>query len=167
MEHELAPATKLKVRLIILGVLLVPIVIIPGWPIIVRILSIGMPMIFAGTYRISRIVETKFETRFYFAFIPFPQQKCKLGTVGFIETNFGASQPGIWTLILFGPLQFIMGFAFDYLMPALGGPYEIWLITAKGKEIKAWQGHNQDYFDANLRLLQSHTTAETRIRTGG
>ncbi len=166
MEQELTPQTNLRVRLIILGILVVPLFFIPGLALWGRILSALMPLIFTGTYRISRIIETRFETRFYFAFIPLPQQKCKLATVGFIETIYGADQPGMWTFILFGPLQFIMGWIFDYLMPSLGGPFEIWLVTAKGREIKAWQGHNQNYFDTNLRLLQSHTTAELRSRTG-
>lgn len=166
MDQVLTPRTNLTVRLVILVILLIPIFIIPGWPLMVRLSSVILPLIFTGTYRISRIVETKFETQFFFAFIPFPIQKCKLSTVGFIETVYGADQPGMWTFILFGPLQFIMGFVFDFLLPSLGGPFEIWLITAKGKEIKAWQGHNQAYFDTNLRMLQTHTTAELRARTG-
>ncbi len=164
MIRELAPATKLHIRLVILGVMLVPLLIIPGLELWGRILSCIMPLIFTGTYRTSKIIETRFETRFHFAFVPFPLQKCKLATVGSVETTYGNSQPGIWTIIIFGPLQFVCGWIFDYLIPALGGPLEIWLVTAKGREIKAWQGHNQDYFDANLKLLQDHTTAELKTR---
>ena len=144
MIRELAPPTKLNVRFVILAVTLVPLGIIPGIPIWGRLAGCVMPLILTGTYRKSKIIETRFETRFHFAFIPFP---------------------GIWTLILFGPLQFIMGWIFDFLIPSLGGPLEIWLITAKGREIKAWQGHNQDQFDTNLKLLQDHTTAELKTRS--
>ena len=164
MIRELAPATRLNVRLVILAVMLVPLGIIPGIPIWGRLAGCIMPLIFTGTYRKSKIIETRFETRFHFAFVPFPLHKCKLATVGTIETTFANTQPGIWTLILFGPLQFIMGWIFDFLLPSLGGPLEIWLITAKGREIKAWQGHNQDQFDVNLKLLQDHTTAELKTR---
>lgn len=167
MDQELTPTTNMTVRLIILAILLAPLLIVPGLDLWARLLSAIMPLILTGTFRISRIVDTRFEMRPFFAFIPLPQQKCKLATVGFIETNYGADQPGMWTFILFGPLQFVMGWVFDYLIPSLGGPFEIWLVTAKGREIKAWQGHNQTYFDANLRLLQKHTTAEMRSRTGG
>jgi hypothetical protein len=165
MDQVLIPRTNLPLRIVALVVLVIPVWLIPGWPLQVRFFSMIMPLIFTGTYRISRIVETKFETQFFFAFIPFPMQKCKLATVGYIETVYGNDQPGMWTFILFGPLQFIMGFVFNYLLPAFGGPFEIWLVTAKGKEIKAWQGHNQDFFDKNLKLLQTHTTAELRGRT--
>lgn len=165
MERELLPVTNLRIRLVVLGLLLLPIPFIPGISLLVRILTCGLPLIFTGTYRISKIVETTFQSRFHFAFIPFPIKKCKLATVGFVETSYGSSQPGIWTFILFGPLQLIFGWMFDYLIPSLGGPYEIWLITAKGREIVAWQGHNKQYFDANLELLQSQTGAEIRARS--
>lgn len=166
MHLELVPPTRVTVRLIILVILIVPLFVIPDLHIVGRILSCAMPLIVTGTYRISRIVEGRFETQFRFAFIPFPLQKCKMATVGFIETTYGGAQPGAWTFLLFGPLQFIFGWLFDYLIPSLGGPFEIWLVTAKGREIKAWQGHNQDYFDANLKLLQSQTNAELRTRSG-
>lgn len=166
MIRELTPPTKLSTRVIILVVLLAPLLIIPGMEWWARILSCIMPLILTGTYRISKIIETRFESRFHFAFIPFPLQKCKLATVGTIETTYGSSQAGMWTFIMFGPLQLILSWVFDYLIPALGGPYEIWLVTAKGREIKAWQGFNQDYFDANLKLLQQHTTAELKTRVG-
>lgn len=167
MQRELVPSTNVRIRLVFLGLLLAPIPFIPGVSWLIRVLACGLPLIFTGTYRVSRIIETTFQTRFYFAFIPFPLKKCKLATVGYIETTYGSSRPGIWTFILFGPLQFIMGWIFDYLIPSLGGPYEIWLITAKGREIIAWQGHNQQYFDANLELLQNQTGVEIRTRSPG
>ncbi len=166
MVRELAPPTVLWVRIVILVVMLLPLCFIPGLPLIGRLLSCVMPLILTGTYRISKIIETQFETRFFFAFIPFPMQKCKLAIVGSIETTYGTAQAGMWTVIMFGPLQLILSWVFDYLIPALGGPYEIWLVTAKGREIKAWQGYNQDYFDTNLKLLQDHTTAELKTRAG-
>jgi len=165
MERELLPVTNLRVRLVFLGLFLLPIPFIPELSLWMRLLSCGLPLIFTGSYRTSRIIETTFHTQFHFAFIPFPRQKCKLAVVGFVETVYGASRPGVWTFILFGPLQFIFGWMFDYLLPAVGGPYEIWLVTAKGREILAWQGHNQQYFESNLELLQSQTGAEIRGRT--
>jgi hypothetical protein len=159
------PVTKLWIRLIVLAVILAPIPFIPDISLLVRILACGLPLIFTGTYRRSRIIETMFETRFRFAFIPFPSQKCKLATVGYVETTYGSQRAGIWTFIMFGPLQWILGWLFDFLIPSLGGPYEIWLVTAKGREIIAWQGHNQQYFDANLELLQNQTGAEIRGRS--
>jgi hypothetical protein len=165
MDVELMPRTNVVARVIILILLLIPVWVIPGWPLQVRLGSMVLPLIFTGTFRISRIIETKFETRFFFAFFPISEQKCKLSTVGYIETVYGADQPGLWTFIMFGPLQIVMTWVFDFLIPALGGPFEIWLVTAKGKEVKAWQGYNQAYFDKNLKTLQTHTDAELRART--
>ncbi|MDB5386502.1 MAG: hypothetical protein JWM11_2148 [Planctomycetaceae bacterium] len=165
MNRELVPKTDQRIRIMLLALFLLPIPFLPGVNLLIGLLSCGLPLIFTGTYRVSRIVETTFETRFYLAFIPFPLKKCKLATVGYVETTYGNASPGMWTFILFGPLQFVMGWVFDYLIPSLGGPYEIWLVTAKGREIIAWQGHNQQYFDANLELLQSQTGAEIRSRT--
>lgn len=163
--RQLAPLPRIPIRLITLGVLVAPLCFLPDLPLWTRFASCLMPLILTGTFRSSKIIETRFETRFHFAFVPFPQQKCKLAVVGSIETTYANSHPGIWTYVLFGPLQFVMGWIFDYLLPALGGPLEIWLVTAKGREIKAWQGFNQDQFDANLKLLQTHTTAELKTRS--
>jgi hypothetical protein len=165
MERELLPVTNLRIRLVLLAIFLAPIPFIPDVSLLIRFLACGLPLIFTGTYRRSRIVETKFETQFRFAFIPFPVQRCKLATVGHLEASYGTARPGIWTFIMFGPLQLIFGWMFDYLIPSLGGPYELWLVTAKGREIIAWQGHNQAYFDANLELLQNQTGAEIRGRS--
>ena len=51
------------------------------------------------------------------------------------------------------------------LIPALGGAYEIWLITAKGREISAWQGINQQHFEENVELLAARSGAEVRGRS--
>jgi hypothetical protein len=32
----------------------------------------------------------------------------------------------------------VFGWIFEFLVPALGGPYQIHLITAKGRELVAW-----------------------------
>jgi hypothetical protein len=165
MERELIPVTNLRIRIVLLILFLAPIPFLPDVPMLIRFLSCGLPLIFTGTYRRSRIIETTFVTRFCFAFVPFPIQRCKLASVGYLEATYGNSRPGLWTFIMFGPLQLVFGWLFDFLIPSLGGPYEIWIVTAKGREIMAWQGHNQQYFDANLELLQSQTGAEIRGRS--
>ena len=83
----------------------------------------------------------------------------------YVETKYNASGPGFWTFLLFGPMQVVFSYVFDLLIPALGGAYEIWLITAKGREIAAWQGMNQAHFDANVELLAARSGAEIRGRS--
>ena len=65
---------------------------------------------------------------------------------------------------MFGPIMWVFSWIFDYLIPALGGPYEIWLETAKGREILAWNGYNQQHFESNVELLRNQTGAELRSR---
>ena len=81
-----------------------------------------------------------------------------------IHTKYKTAQTGWGTFILLGPVMWVFSLVFDYLIPALGGPYEIWLETAKGREILAWNGYNQQHFESNLELLHNQTGAEIRAR---
>ena len=118
-----------------------------------------------GTYRISTVAGDKFRTQLYFAFFPLKAQKCNLPGVIYIETKYNMTGPGLGTFLMLGPLQFVFGYIFDLLIPAFGGAYEIWLITAKGREIAAWQGFNQKHFEDNVALLAAQSGAEVRGRS--
>ena len=165
MEITLQPEPKLQPRYWALGLMLLPIVIVPSLPWWVRLLACILPFSLTGTYRVSTVNGDKFRTQLYFAFIPLKPEKCNLPGVIYVETKYNAAGPGIWTFILLGPLQFIFSFIFDMLIPVLGGAYEIWLITAKGREIAAWQGFDQNHFEANVELLAARSGAEVRGRS--
>ena len=163
MERQLLPELKLRYRLIALGVLLVPVALAWRLGIVLQLLACILPLVLTGTYRVSRIVGDRFDTRFHLAFVPISRGRCNLRGVVDIHTTY-QNAFGWWTLILFGPFQWLFGKVFDYLIPALGGPYEIWLETAKGREILAWNGYNQQHYEKNLEFLRTRTGAEVHVR---
>lgn len=163
MERQLAPELKLRYRVIALAVLLVPVMLASRIGVAGQLLACLVPLVLTGTYRVSRIVGDKFDTRFHMAFVPLSHSRCNLRGVVDIHTTY-QTQFGWGTLILFGPFQWVFGKVFDALIPALGGPYEIWLETAKGREILAWNGYNQQHFEKNLEFLRTRTGAEVHVR---
>ena len=63
---------------------------------------------------------------------------------------------------MLGPIQWIFGWIFDFLIPAIGGPFEIWVETAKGREFIVWQGFAQQHFEKNVDLLCHQSGAEIK-----
>ena len=165
MEVILQSATNLRQRCWILGVMLLPIFFVPHLTWWLRLLACVVTLMLTGTYRIASVNGDKFRTQLFFAFMPLKPEKCNLPGVVYVETKYNAGGPGIATFLMFGPVQVIFGLLFDMLIPALGGAYEIWLITAKGREIIAWQGFNQKHFEENLALLAARSGGEVRGRT--
>jgi hypothetical protein len=165
MEIILPPEVKLGPRVITLIILLLPLLLVSGMPWWLRLAGCIVPLAITGTYRISKLNGDKFRTQLVFAFIAFKPVKCNLPGVIYIETRYNAAGGGLAAWMLFGPLGFLMSFVFDLLLPVLGGAYEIWLITAKGREILAWQGLNQHQFETSLALLTARTGAEVRGRS--
>ena len=122
MERQLVPELNLKLRLIILGVLLIPVLLSYRIGIVWQLLSSVMPLMLTGTFRVSRIMGESFDTRFHLAFVPLSRSRCRLPGVVYIHTKYQATQTGWGTFMLFGPIQWLFGLVFDYLIPALGGP---------------------------------------------
>ena len=137
MEVTLQPVIKVQPRLIALGILLLPILLVPRMPWYIRLMACFLPLALTGTYRISTIQGDKFRSQLFFAFIKLKPAKCNLQGVVYVETKFNDTTAGWGTFLLFGPLQYVFGIVFDMILPALGGAYEIWLITAKDREIVA------------------------------
>lgn len=164
MDQHLTPRANPKTRVIVLVVLLLPLFFASRMSPLWMLLSSLMPLMLTGTYRIARIKGEWFESQLHLGFIPLRKERCKLPGVVYIHTRYGGYEPGWGTFMLFGPIQWLFGYVFDYLVPALGGPYEIRLETAKGREVFAWQGYGQQHYEANLELLQNQTGAEVRLR---
>lgn len=158
MEVTLQPEIKLPPRYWTLGILLLPILFAPSIYWWLRIIACILPLALTGTYRISTVDGDKFRSQLFFMFVPLKPQKCNLPGVVYVETKYNSTGLGTF-------LMFFFGFLFDMLIPALGGAYEIWLVTAKGREIVAWQGFDQKHFEENLALLASRTGAEVRGRS--
>ncbi len=164
MDHKLIPPVDFRIRIVALVVLLIPVVLAPrlglGW----RVLACFMPLMLAGTFRISRIRGDWLDSCLSMGFVPVRRHRCRLRGVAYIGTKYGGSSPGVWTYMLFGPIQWLFGWIFDFLVPAIGGPYELWLETAKGREFIVWQGFSQRHFEKNLELLRNQTGAEIKPR---
>jgi hypothetical protein len=163
MERQLVPVANVRVRLIVLGVLLIPVLVSYRIGVVWQLLSCILPVMLTGTYRVSRVKGDRFDTQLFMGFVPLRRQQCKLPAVVAVLTIYQEGQ-GWGTLILFGPVQWLMGHVFDYLLPVIGVPYEIWLETAKGRQILAWNGYNQQQYEQNLELLRVRTGAEVRLR---
>ncbi len=161
LERKLMTARP-AVRVVVLVLLLVPIVLASRLSVVERLLSCFVPLMLTGTYRISTIRGDKFATRFFFAFYPVVTRRCKLPGVVALNVKYGHVGSGMGTFLLFGPAQMIFGRIFDFLMPAIGGPYQIHLVTAKGRELVAWQGFGDAEFQSTLDLLIGLTNAEVR-----
>jgi phage FluMu protein Com len=166
-DDEIIPAKPLMtarpvVRVVVLVVLLIPIFVASRLTMVERLMSCFVPLMLTGTYRISTIRGAKFATRFYLGFYPVVTGRCKLQSVVALNVKYGHVGSGIGTLLLLGPAQMIFGRIFDFLMPAIGGPYQIHLVTAKGRELVAWQGFSDSKFESTLDMLIGLTNAEVR-----
>jgi hypothetical protein len=153
-----------RVQVVILALLLMPVVLVllHRHDFFRGLLSCIVPLLLTGTYRTSAIRGDRFVTRFHVAFFPIVTERCNLRAVTFINAKFGWDGPGIGTILLFGPSQWVFGWLFEFLIPALGGPYQIHLITAKGRELVAWRGFVDSHFHKTLDLLIGLTNAEVR-----
>jgi len=153
---------RMRVRVIVLIVLFIPIVLASRRSLGERLLACVVPLTVTGMYRTSKIRGDRFTTSFHVAFFPVRTDRCNLRGVTHINTKYGHEGSGWGTLLLFGPLQWFFGRLFDFLMPSIGGPYQIHLVTAKGRELTAWQGSQEEEFRRVVDLLQGLTGAELR-----
>lgn len=158
---QLGPAVKLWPRIIVLLVLLAPIPFVPRLALVWRLVACTVPAAVAGSYRITRLREGWIDTWLFVGFIPVIHNRCKVATVVALGVKYGDSDD-MGTFIFFGPAQYLFGYIFDFLIPAIGGPYELSVETAKGREFVVWQGFNQEYFEKNMELLKSQTSAEIK-----
>lgn len=165
METTLPPLIKLKPRYVTLAVLMLLVMVTPHAQWWMQLIGFAMLLTLVGTYRVSSLDGDKFTTQLFFAFIPLKPMKCNLPGVIYVETKYNNTGANLGTFFLFGPVQWAFSYVFDMLLPVFGGAFEIWLITAKGREIPAWQGFSQQHFESNLQLLTSRTGAEVRGRS--
>jgi len=163
MQDQLTPVLDRRIRFAVLAGLLVPVFLAPGLSLLVRFAACVLPILFTGTFRVTRFRGASLETTFHFGFVPVLKHRCKLAAIVTIGTRYGGNT-GIWTFVLFGPVQWIFCWIFDYLVPALGGPFELWVETAKGREFVVWQGASQQHFEQNLELLCNETGATVKAR---
>jgi hypothetical protein len=151
-----------RVRIVVFVLLLIPVIFASRLSVPERFMSCFLPLLLTGTYRMSAIRGDRFRTRLHVGFFPVVSHRCNLRGVTFINVKYGREGSGFGTFLLFGPLQAILGRVFDFLIPSFGGPYQIHLVTAKGRELVAWQGFSDVQFRSILDLLCRLTRAEVR-----
>jgi hypothetical protein len=164
MVRQLVPELKLRNRFIALGIMVIPVLFAYRIGVVWQLASCIVPVILTGTYREAHLEGDWFHTQFYMGFIPISRDRCKLPAVVNIVTTYGSNRAGWGTFFLLGPAWVLFSWLCDYLIPALGGTYEIWLETAKGKEILAWTGNGEEHFQQNLEYLRTRTGADVRTR---
>jgi hypothetical protein len=162
LDDSIRLGARPRVQVAIFALLLVPVVLSQRFTLSERLLACLVPLILTGTFRTSAIRGDKFVTRFHVAFVPVVTERCNLRAVTYVDAKFAWESPGVGTLLLFGPSQWAFGWLFEFLIPAVGGPYQIHLITAKGRELVAWRGFVDAHFRKTLDLLTGATNAEVR-----
>jgi hypothetical protein len=150
------------VRVVVFVILLLPIFLFSSLELEMRVLSCITPLLLAGTFRTALIRGDRFRSRLYIGFIPVSRHECNLRGVASVNVKYGWDGPGIGTFLVFGVGQVIIGWVLDFLMPSIGGPFQIELATAKGREMMAWQGHSEKHFRSTLDLLTRLTNAEVK-----
>jgi hypothetical protein len=153
---------RLRVRIVAFVLLLLPLVFASRLSLPERLLACITPLMLAGTFRTSAIRGDRFTTRLFIAFIPIVSHRCSLRGVTFIKVKFAWEGSGLGTILMFGPFQWALGWLLDFLIPSVGGPYQIHLVTAKGRELVAWQGFVDSQFHSTRDLLVRLTNAEVR-----
>jgi hypothetical protein len=156
--------TNPRTQMIVCAVLLLPVAVafLHRHEVGASLFACVVPLMLTGTFRTSFVGEERFTTRFHVAFVPVSVERCNLRAVTSVMARFAWDGPGVGTILLFGPSQFLFGWLFEILIPALGGPYQIHLVTAKGRELVAWRGFVDAHFQKTLQLLTNATHAEVR-----
>ena len=161
-DDETRLGARPRVRIVAFVLLLAPILFASGLNLPQRLLACFTPLVLAGTFRTSTIRGDRFKTSFHMAFLPVVTHRCNLRGVACINVRFGWDGPGVGTILMFGAFQATLGWLFEFLIPAIGGPYEIRLVTAKGRELVVWQGFVDSKFRSTLELLVRLTNAEVK-----
>ena len=165
MEVTLQSVPNLTPRYWVVGIgllLFMVVIPIPWWT---KALFCIVPLVLMGTYRTATIDGDKFRSQLVVGFVPLKPIKCNLPAVLYIETKYNDVGEGAETFMALKPIKAVFSTIMDLMIPLMGGAYEIWLVTAKGREIVAWQGFNQKLFEENVALLTARTGAELRGRS--
>jgi len=105
-----------------------------------------------GSWPQARIRGDRFERVMYIFFVPARTKRWALDRFNGIQPDSDPRE--IAEAWMFFGIWWLFWAAFDSLMPWLGGSYKLWLRAHSGRRVLAWQGNNQDHFQANLELLQ-------------
>jgi hypothetical protein len=111
---------------------------------------------FLGSFRIARLRDGFFERRMVFMFVPLKRKRWHLERFTQIETVWHESLHIGWALLI-GPALWLWSHFFDWVIPWMGGNFQLRLRHVKGGPVLVWQGNSEANFEANLKILESNT----------
>jgi hypothetical protein len=81
-----------------------------------------------------------------------------------IETRFAdpSALNSIFPMAMLNIWFVVWSAVFDWMIPWLGGNYQLRLRLVKGGRVLVWQGNSDSNFQANLSVLQSATALPLR-----
>jgi hypothetical protein len=124
-----------------------------SWP--MKLLFIASMAFLLGTFREAWIGEGRFMRRMSFAFVPGRVRSWPLERFVEIEAKWTGGVGIEWSLLM-GACNWMPWRTFDWLLPWLGGEYELRLRGAKLR-VLVWQGNSDANFKANLQALEAAT----------
>ncbi|HLJ12563.1 MAG TPA: hypothetical protein VKU82_15320 [Planctomycetaceae bacterium] len=116
---------------------------------------------FLGSYRLARLRDGFFERQMVVLFIPLKRKRWQIERFTQIETMWTQKMQVGWSLVI-GAVLWIWWRLFDWILPWLGGQYELRLRHEKGGPVLVWQGNSEANFQANLEALERNTGLPVR-----
>ena len=153
---SLLPQPKIWLRVLIL-VLLLSMTLIGTAPWAVKLIAALTMVAVLGTFPRPRINSEFFEKEWFVVFVPVSVRRTPMADVVQIETDleYRIGLAGGFVLSLFiGLWNMLMIWLLDWLIPWAGGDYKLWLRTASGDRVLAWQGNGETNFRQNLEILE-------------
>jgi hypothetical protein len=126
-----------------------------AWPKFAFCLSMGL---LTGSFPQAYLLDGALHKELYVLFFRVNQKRWKLSRFVQIEIDLEDRPFGSMANILkLGELLNQIWAWFDACIPWLGGDYKVYLRSSSGKRVLAWQGSNDEQYQANLDLLRTAT----------
>jgi hypothetical protein len=132
------------------------------WPKLVFCLSMGLLL---GSFPQASLGGGAFHREFFIMFLRAQKKKWKLER--FVQIEIGSEErpfDSAAQIFKSGELMNRIWGLFDACVPWLGGDYKLYLRSASGKRVLAWQGGNDEQFQANLEALRRATGLQVERR---
>ncbi len=150
MSTALKPEPQIWLRRILFVVAMIPLLFSSmSW--YVKPVAAVMPAFLLGSYRLAYVSEGSLYLQMVVMFLPLRLRRYPLNRIVAIETKWTDAAHAGWFL-MFG-LYWLWCRLFDWLVPWMGGSYELWVRSAKGKRVLVWQGNSDEIYQENLELL--------------
>jgi hypothetical protein len=155
----LHPVPRLWLRVLLLALILLPIPFARAtWT--VKGMGVLLWTVMLGSYRDVRIEGAVLRYGFVVGFVPLKPRRLKLDRVTRLAIDTEQGVGWGWMFVV-GLWNWLFCWVLDWLFPWFGGRYRVWLLTARGKQILAWQGNSDDALHENLAMLESATGLTT------